>query len=453
MYNGEHSFSEDCLYLNVFTGAAGRDDRRPVLVWLHMGAFNLGWSGGPLYDGAGLAAAGAVVVTVNYRLGRFGFLAHPALSAESSYGGSGNYGLMDQIAALQWIQSNIAAFGGDPSCVTIYGVSAGACAASILMASPAAKGLFHRIIAGSGGAFAPVSNGGTHFGARLQSLGSAEKSGVRVMKSRGAETAEEMRALPAHELVEVLFGPRADFLETAYPIIDGCVLPRSPWEVFADGQQNDVPLITGSNGDEHLPGYVDRELFARLNRPLLGEAFDDLGQIYAMETEADFFASTGILGGDRTFTWQNWTWARLQAATGQNPVFYYHFSYEPPVPPGRYVEQPEGKGLGAAHSIELAYTWRNLAARDWPFTARDHQLSETMSNYWLHFMRSGEPNGPSLPEWPRFDPAAPKLLHFDVDGQPAPVSAPALGLERRMAFWDAVNGLSFEENVQSSRSE
>jgi para-nitrobenzyl esterase len=436
MFDAEmSSFSEDCLYLNVCTAAMDATERRPVIVWFHMGAFNIGWSGGSLHNSSHLARAGAVVVTVNYRLGRLGFLAHPALTAESTYHASGNYGLLDQIAALKWVRDNIAAFGGDPNCVTIAGVSAGSCSVSVLMASPLAAGLFHRAFGSSAGSFGPTSDGGTQFASCFQSLAAAERSGAAYMSRRGATNAAQMRALPADSLQDDVFSGRPnDFLETVYPIVDGYVLPANPYDLFKQRRYNDVPLLAGANAAEHLRAYTDAALFESQNREFLGSEFDNFKTIYPMETEQQTLVSTANAGADRVFTWQSWIWARLQARFGRQPAYYYHFAYEPPIPPNTYAEQAEWPHLGAAHAIEVPYFWRNLGCRNWPYSSTDHQLSETMSSYWLNFARSGNPNGAGLTQWPALNLADPKLMRFDTSSEVQ--QAPAKALQARMAFWD-----------------
>ena len=442
MYNGELPSddswaSEDCLYLNVYTASLDSSERRPVIVWFHTGGFNFGWPSGPLYEGSNLARAGAVVVTVGYRLGRLGFLAHPALTAESPHHASGNYGLLDQIASLEWVRENIAVFGGDPGCVTIYGQSAGSTSVSILMASPLAAGLFHRAIGSSAGSFGPTSEKSTHFGSCFQSLSAAERSGEKYMGLHGATTAAEMRSLPAASLLDVDYsGERFDFLDTVYPIVDGHLLPANPYDLFVQRRHNDVPLMTGSNAAEGqgIHFYMDEGLFDKYNRELLGAEFDNLKIVYPMDSKEQTIVSSANVGSDRVFTWQNWTWARLQATYGRRPAYYYHFAYEPPIPENHYAEQALSPSLGSAHSIDVPYVWRNLQARNWPFSAVDHQLSETISTYWLNFARSGNPNGPGLAEWPQFDVAQPKLMLFDA--HPEARGAPLEAFRERMIFWD-----------------
>lgn len=433
---GEGAMSEDCLTLNIYTASTDAAEKRPVIVWLHHGGFMMGWSGSPLYDGGALARAGAVVVTVNYRLGRLGFLAHPGLSAESPAGSSGNYGLMDQIAALHWVRDNIGAFGGDPDCVTIYGVSAGCYSASALMASPLARGLFHRAIGSSGGAFGPVATS-SEAGDCLMSLDAAEALGAQVMAGVGADTVEAMRALSPETILgarEAPFhlAPRG-LLDTTYPILDGDVLPIDPYSVFSSSTHNDVPLITGSNREESAfsPFNGDTTRYLADSRAFFGPFFDRFIALFPAGVENRTAYSSMAANSDRLFSWQNWTWARLQAANGRKPVFYYNFVHAPPVPPQRYLEQHLNPDLGAFHTGEIPYVWRNLDRLDWHWSEADRALSEALSGYWVDFARSGDPNGGGRPLWPAFDTAGQAMMRFAETPQPG-VAAPSA----RFAFWD-----------------
>ena len=434
-YIGEGPTSEDCLYLNVHTGSLDPAERRPVIVWFHFGAFNFGWSGGPVFEGTELARKGAVIVTVNYRLGRAGFLAHPALTAESEFHASGNYGLMDQIAALTWIRENIGAFGGDPGCVTVYGVSAGSFSVSSLMASPLAKGLFQRAIGGSGGAFGPVSEDNSRIGDYSQSLAAAERAGAKLMAGLGARTADEMRALPLEPMLTIdLSQPGPGFFDTAYPLIDGHVLPTDPHTAFTSGSYNDVPLITGSSANEIGPFFMDTAIYLDVSRELIGDSFEEFINLFPAGPDGQTMRSSSAGNGDRLFTWQNWTWARLHARHGRHPVYYYHFAHPSPVPADRYVEQSLFPNLGAVHTSEVPYVFRNLTARDWPWTDSDRELSDAMSGYWLEFARGGNPNGAHRPEWPNFTAASPQMMSFE--SRPVARLAPAERLRERLTFWD-----------------
>lgn len=418
---GSPQQSEDCLTLNVWTGAGSGSDRRPVMVWFHLGAFMFGSSacttapdGKPLFDGAALAAQGVVVVTVNYRLGRFGFLAHPGLTAESDHRASGNYGFMDQVAALRWVRDNIAGFGGDPDNVTIFGVSAGSASCSMHMASPLSKGLFHRAIAGSGAFMGPPSGSSGLFD-KLLDLPSAEARGLQMSDALGAADVAALRALPADAIMAapIPMEPGAWYMEalgghlgegaadTNYPIVDGHALPDSPAAIIRAGRHNDVPLLTGSTVDDcsGLPAIRDLADYRAYVRQDMGELADAALRAYPAADDREATRASGDLLADRVFGWQNWTWARLAARHGRQPVYYYDWLHAPPIPEGRYIES----GFGAVHAAEMPYVFRNLDAYDWPWSAADERLSDRISAYWVNFARSGDPNGGDLPPWSRLE--------------------------------------------------
>ncbi len=444
LYAGGHERqSEDCLYLNVWAGADQAEQGRPVLVWLHYGAFQFGGASLPLYDGENLARAGAVVVTLNYRLGRLGFLAHPDLSAESAAGASGNWGLMDQIAALEWVQGNIRRFGGDPDNVALVGLSAGSSSVSLLLLSPLAEGLFHRAIAMSGSQLGPVGETG-RLGDGLQDLEHAEHSGVRVAEALSASSADELRAIPVGEIMAVSPpddpGPRwtvdagmpigRGVFDSAYPIVDGHVVPGDPYELYAVGRFHPIPLLTGSTADERaaIPYLTSVAAFradAEADYRELAPAFLEL---YPARTDEDVAQSSSLANGDRLFIWQNWTLARLHAGAGKASTFYYHTSRVPPLP------EPHGLAEarpGAFHAMEIPYLFRHLEVRPWPWEDHDRRLSDIVSGYWLNFCRYGDPNGPTLPPWLEFDPEAPAVMHFGDEIGVGPVPRRA-----ELDFWD-----------------
>ena len=445
LYAGGHERqSEDCLSLNVWTAAAALDERRPVMVWFHLGAFQFGGTSVPLYDGEQLARAGVVVVTVNHRLGRLGFLAHPELSAESADRSSGNYGIHDLIQALRWIAENIAAFGGDPDRVTIFGLSAGSMSVSMLMASPLARGLFHRAIGQSGASLGPV---GASCGITdsMQDLHHAERTGLALAKSLGVGPVEELRRLAPEVLMSPPVPTGGDLwtfdavdapfsrggLDSSFPIVDGHLLPESAGAIFRAGRQAPVPLITGSVAGESsgMPYMADAARFLADSREEYGEDAAAFLTLYPAGDDEQARVSSAAANADRVFVWQNWTWARLHGARNGPPTYYYHFSHAPPLPADAAVAE---QSLGAFHGAEIPYVFRHLTARDWPWTPYDHELSEVISKYWTRFAAAGDPNGPGAEPWPRFDPEAPVALHFGdaVGAGPIPRGG-------HLAFWDA----------------
>jgi para-nitrobenzyl esterase len=439
--------SEDCLYLNVWTAAKDAAERRPVMVWFHLGAFMFGaasWRTGPegkrLFDGTQLARQGVVVVTVNYRLGRFGFLAHPWLSQESPTGTSGNYGFMDQVAALRWVQENIGDFGGDPDCVTIFGVSAGSASCSLHMASPLSKGLFHRAIGGSAGFFAPHGKGSGVFD-RLLTRSAAEERGTALVDALRIKNLKALRALPEQEILNAPLPGSASgpwFMDaigaslgegasdTAYPIVDGHAIPAGPGEIFAAGRQNDVPLMTGSTLKEStgLPGIESLIDYTRYVQSEYGALAQRALETYPARDDASAFDASADMLGDRVFCWQNWTWARLARRTGSSPVYYYDWLHVPPRPAGRYAERI----AGAAHAADMPFIFNNLAAFDWPWRAQDEALAKIISGYWVNFARSGDPNGAGLPAWQPFKNESGPALQI--------TSAPHLGTPTRRDRYD-----------------
>jgi len=396
--------SEDCLYLNIWVPRHAAEDKLPVMVWLFGGGWTTGSATMPLYAGDRLASRGVILVTVGYRVGAFGFLAHPELSRESPHRASGNYGLLDQIAALQWIRRDIAAFGGDPHRVTIFGQSAGSMSVCLLMSSPLAHGLFQRAIGESGGVFSPPA---AVPGSRFLFLKGAEETGLALQKQLGAASLADLRRLPADDILKA-----SQNLPVLFAF-DGYVLPQQPYDTFLAGGQNDVPLLLGSNADEGLPFLEGvTVLSSRFTSDLQRTAFAKIPPAvllhYPSATDDEARASRAALERDVRFGWDTWTWARLQARTGRAGVFYYHFAHVPPV-----REDSPWKHWGVGHWAELPYVFGHPEQAPGAWSAEDYALSTAMIGYWTNFAKQGDPNGPGLPGWPAFTAARPEVLHFD----------------------------------------
>lgn len=429
-FNPMKPISEDCLYLNVWT-TASPGDRRPVMVWIPGGGFRGGSAVGAIYDGAALAKKGVVLVSFNYRLWKFGFLALPELRQESEHHVSGNYGMLDQIAALRWVKDNIAAFGGNPDNVTIFGQSAGSTSANFLMSSPLAKGLFHRVIGESGGGFAP-SAAGSMLGRRTPPLAEAEATGKKLMAALKAETLADMRKKTPAEILAV---PSADRFESTLPVTDDYVLTAPMAEVFGRGQQNDVPLLAGANSEEgsNFPSLRTLAAFRAEARKTLGPFAEEFFTLYPANDDAQARRASELSVRDTRINWPNLQWAKTHARTGRSKVFYYSFSHHPPAPPNEEYVENFGKDLGAYHGAELAYVFGNFVPRDWAWTDADRALANTVQQYWVNFATNGDPNGPGLPAWSVFSPENPTVLHFD-----GKIAAGPIPNQKNYAFWDKV---------------
>jgi para-nitrobenzyl esterase len=419
--------SEDCLYLNLWTPAAPGDGARlPAMVWIHGGGFVVGSGAEPRYDGARLAARGILVVTLNHRLNALGFLAHPELTAESEHGASGNYGMLDLVAALGWVKRNIAAFGGDPERVTIAGESAGSEAASALMASPLAKGLFARVIGESAAMFPSPSRA-------PRPLPKAEAAGLDFMRKVGAKTVAGLRAAPAEAILAA--APGLGFR----PIVDGWFLPRPPAAIFAAGEQSDVPLMAGWNKDEGfnfslLPDKDGRSL-ADLIRALFGDRVEEALRLYSSGSPEGDMASARALGGDLTIIHPTWAWIAAQKQTGSADIFRFRFDRAPVTPEGWFGERPS-RDAGAFHACEIWYVFDNLDACPWILNHVDRAVASFASSYWVNFVKTGDPNGPSLPRWPSYRGAGAPVMMLDANAH----AAPEEDRERHAFLQKVVNG-------------
>jgi para-nitrobenzyl esterase len=415
--------SEDCLFLNVWTAATSANDRRPVMVWIHPGGYQTGSGSTPGFDGEGLAKKGVVLVTINYRLGVFGFFSHPELTKESEHHASGNYALMDQAAALRWVQKNIAAFGGDPQRVMVFGDSAGSSSISNLMGSPRVKGLFQRAT-GESGAWMGLSLTPT------RPLAEAEQAGVKIAETLHAQTLDALRATSAEDLLKA---GRA-----GGPVIDGWFLPEDVGTIFAEGKQNDVPLLVGSNKDEgtFFLQPTTAEKFIERTRARYRDQADAFLKLYPAGSDEQANASQlAAFRDELAFVMR--IWARAQTKTGHSKAFLYYFTHEPPPPSGASVRG--GLGSGATHGSEAQYIFRNLLPpRAW--TDLDLQVSDMLSSYWLNFATAGDPNGKGLAKWPAFGDRnsgddrksdRPMVLGDQAEVGPAPNQA-------QLAFFEAV---------------
>jgi para-nitrobenzyl esterase len=387
--------SEDCLYLNVWT-AAKAGEKRPVMVWIHGGALTRGSGANRVYDGTALAKKGVVLITINYRLGPLGYLAHPELTAESPHHSSGNYGVLDQIAALKWVQKNIAAFGGDTSRVTIFGESAGSWSVNVLVASPLAKGLFHRAIGESGATF----NRASFLKEDKAGMTSAEKVGVAFAKAAKADSIKALRTLPAEKIIELFNNDPEGRKFRTQPNVDGWVLPDEVRNIFAERKHNDVPTLIGSNANEMTtlttPAMVPKTLedFRKRVASQYGEMVKEFDAAYPAKSDADVAGAFLDSLRDTTFTLGMRTWARM-TIKGRSKAYLYFFSRVPPNPNSKY--------LGAYHAAEIAYVFNNLNKANAALEETDFKLAEQMSNYWVNFATTGNPNGKGLPKWTAYN--------------------------------------------------
>jgi para-nitrobenzyl esterase len=407
--------SEDCLYLNVWTPAASAGAHLPVMVWIFGGGFQAGSASEPRQDGEHLANKRVVVVSMNYRLGVFGFFSHPELAKESPHHSAGNYGLLDQVAALKWVHKNIEAFGGDPDNVTIFGESAGSISVSAQMASPLSKGLFKRAIGESGGVFM--------LGNRPVSLEQTEKAGAKFAESLGAKTLEALRAKPADEiLTAALKGNNFRF----WPNVDGYFYDEDPAAIYAAGKQAHVELLAGWNAEEQGyqgflgKGEATKETYAAKVREHYGKDAEEILKLFPGNTEQQVKDSARDLASARFIAYSTWKWLDMQLKTGTSPVYRYHFEQAPPMPPGE-------ASRGAYHSADIEYVFETLDSKHLPWTADDRKLSDIISSYWTNFAKSGNPNGEGLPEWPGYSKSTGyDVMHLQVSSTKAvaPKAAP-----------------------------
>ena len=402
--------SEDCLYLNVWTPAKSADEKIPVLVWIYGGGFAGGATSEPNYSGENLANKGVVLVSIAYRVGQLGFLAHPELSAESPNHVSGNYGLLDMIAGLKWIQKNIAAFGGDPNKVTIFGESAGGIAVSMLCASPLTKGLFTGAISESGGSFGPPRST-TFPGENLKRLHDAEQTGLAFAKGAGVSSIDELRKIDPDKL------PGGRGLGMAWPIIDGYVIPDDQYKLYEAGKFNDISVLVGYNSDEGASFSREKTPEEYFNgvKARYGKFADDLIKAYPAGVNT-VPKTARDLARDAAFGWHTWSWARLHAKIGKTKAYLYYFDQHPDYPEG----SPRA-GFGSPHGQEVAYVFKHLNPSDPQITKTDQEISEAMATYWTNFAKYGNPDGNGEPAWPAFSDDNPVVMYFGKTPHIGPV--------------------------------
>jgi para-nitrobenzyl esterase len=394
--------SEDCLYLNVWTPAKSADAKLPVIVWIHGGGYVGGSTSIGLYDGTGYARKGVVLVSLAYRLGPYGFMAHPELSSESGHG-SGTYGILDLVAGLKWVKANVAAFGGDPGNVTIFGHSAGSGAVNFLAASPLTKGLFHRVIAMSGASFTPLqtsAQGG--FGMSIPALKTAESSGSAFLAKLGVKSIAEARKLSA-ETIQAATGGAMTFR----PVADGYVIANDMVTLYEQHKFNDTPVLLGHTSDETIAfgarggNQVTPADFEKQIRDQFGAFAPAVLAAYPHATDADAARAARHVRNDTSFSWNMWTWAREQSKQGKGKVYSYYYNNHAP--------QAEGSG----HGSDVGFHFQTIGGRGTP-SKEDQALSDLISTYDVNFAKTGDPNGKGLPAWPAFSDKDQQVMVFDA---------------------------------------
>lgn len=421
---GTKKMSEDCLYLNIWTPAKTMNEKLPVLIYFNGGGLMAGSASEPRYAGETMARHGVISITANYREGIFGFFAHPQLSKETSYKGSGNYGFLDQVAAITWVKNNIAAFGGDPSRITIVGESAGSMSVSALMASPLCKGLFARAMGSSGSVLG--------FN-KVKTLKEAEQAGVEAVKKMGYKNIKDLRKLSAEELMKL-----AAVKSVPVYNIDGYFLTEQPTDVYAKGEQVKVPLLVGGNSMEMSPAFILGGKPATLANAkasaekLFGADTDRLFSLYGLNSDADVDDKPGVdLASDMFIAFSTWKWGNMHKLTSGQPVYRYMFCRPRPdmvikgkvaglaggVQDAKGNEPAKPKFNGAVHSADIEYAMGNLPTnRVYDWQPEDYLVSEVFLGYYVNFVKTGNPNGLGLIDWPATNGqnVAP-VLHIDVN--------------------------------------
>jgi para-nitrobenzyl esterase len=403
------SLSEDCLFVDVWTPARTSGEKLPVIAWIYGGGFSGGMTSAPLYDGTNFAKRGVVLVSISYRVGALGFLATPQLSKESGHG-SGNYGLLDQIAGLRWIAGNIAKFGGDPSRVTLLGHSAGGFSVSMLAGSPLAKGLFRGVISESGASFVPPQDS-PWGGGGIQTLRMCETAGEKWLAGLGVTSLAQARALPAAKVLEA---QQAAGAPRFWPPVDGYVITADQYQLWRAGRFNDTPILVGDVSDE-AAGFgvhpVEPAAFEADVHRDYGKEADAILAAYPHATIEQATRAATQLRSDTSFDWGQYTWARLQASHGKHKAYVYYFDRPSKTDPN-----------GSSHGQEVGYVFGNLGIGGRPPpTDEDRAISRQMQTYWVNFAAHGDPNGPGLPLWPAFTEADPLVMRIGVNPGPAPI--------------------------------
>jgi carboxylesterase type B len=444
--NANNAMSEDCLFLNVWTGASAATERRPVFVWIYGGGFSGGSGSSPQFDGENLARKGLVVVTFNYRLGALGFLATPELSKESGHNASGNYGLLDDVAVLKWVQKNIAAFGGDPGRVTLGGQSAGAGSVGFMAMSPLAKGLFQRGIAESHARY-PRDLELRYLSVSHRLLKSAEQAGLKFATAHDASSLQQLRALPWQKLLEGSDVPD-DSVYTGSgakppmfrPVVDGWVIPANYTDTYAKGAQNAVVYMAGSNLDE--TGAVPEVTFAAIraagaatrpgapsinvtlndsnSRIKFGPMTDEFLKLYPATNDDEAAHASNAAARDNTRV-STYLWGIEWTKHVSKPVYTYYWTHR---------SGPDRDTRGAFHGAEINFVFNNLYPANRPWTDEDRKIADRMSSYWANYITTGNPNGPGLPEWKAYDPKSPTVMQLGAGWGPMPVAEPA-----KIDFW------------------
>lgn len=435
IYFRDNQPSEDCLNLNIWIPSKPASAKLPVIVWFYGGGFVAGSNSEPRYDGENLAKKGVIIVSPNYRLGIFGFFSHPELTKESGVNASGNYGLLDQVAALQWVVRNISAFGGDPHNITIAGESAGSFSVSALMASPLSRNLFQKAI-GESGAFFPS---GPNAGLRVKPLSDTEQFGVKFSQSVGASSLSQMRAKPGDELLQAAAKMERGFVFG--PNIDEHFLPSEALPIYEQGAQSHVPLLAGWNADEgkmmvlFAPQKPTAKTFAEQAQTRFADQAAHFLKLYPAATDQEALLSAEALSSDDFIAYSTWKWTDIQAKTGDAPVYQYHFEQVPAVKPGAKIGPLPASEAGARHACEIEYVFQTLKSQEGvPWTEEDFKVSDAMSSYWVNFAKNGNPNGNGLAEWPRYDSKAGfQVMHLSGKGNHAAADT----LRGRYEFLDA----------------